>query len=80
MPIKPDYSCFTGPAEAGCDVYIWSCLNNERVVIYQCGTAFFMPQSTKEISTCGSSTAFEKNYNITVVNINSCTKSKRVWP
>lgn len=80
VAVKPDYSCFTGPAEAGCDVYIWRCLNNQRVVIYQCGTAFLMPQASKETSECNATTAFEKKYNINTENIGKCVQSKRIWP
>lgn len=79
MSVKPDYSCFTGPAEAGCDFYVWSCLNNEKIVVYQCGTALLMPQATKEVSACDSNTAFEKKYNITAESLSSCSKAKRVW-
>ena len=80
MPVKPDYTCFTGPAEAGCDVYIWSCLNNEKVIVHQCGTAFIMPKAKKETTACHSYTDFERKHSLTQETINSCEKSNQPWP
>lgn len=76
---KPDYSCFVGPSEAGCDIYIWSCLNNERIAIYQCGTAFLMPSAKREAVKCDQTTPIELKYDLNVKNLTTCRKTNRAW-
>ena len=80
MDSKPDHSCFVGPNETGCDFYIWNCINNQKVVIYQCGIAFAMPSAKQENSNCNSLTSFEEKYSIDTNNLDKCKKSMRPWP
>ncbi|MBY0555359.1 hypothetical protein K2P97_12575 [bacterium] len=73
---SPDRSCFVGPSEQGCEVYIWNCLNNEKIVIYQCGSAFMMPNASRESVDCKSQAPFEKKY---YASLKECASTPRKW-
>jgi len=59
MPVPPDQSCRTG-ACAGYDVWIWDCIQNRRVVVYQfCGSFTGCNRAEREEVACGERSPFE---------------------
>lgn len=59
MATAPDRACRTGGA-AGYDVYIWSCYNQQRVVIYKFSGELSCQEPQRETASCGGQTAIEK--------------------
>lgn len=60
MPTPPDHSCRTGGG-VGHDVWIWECVENRRVVIYQyCGGFVGCRPAEREEVACGGRTPFER--------------------
>jgi hypothetical protein len=56
----PDSSCQTG-YESGYDVFIWNCLKDEHVVVYQTTSVFFRMPAKIEKTSCNQLTEFEVN-------------------
>lgn len=55
----PDRSCRKG-VESVTDYYIWDCLNEEHIVVYQFGNYFGPTKPVKEVTKCGELTPIEK--------------------
>lgn len=79
IPTQPDYSCSTTGA-AGYDYYIWDCLNNEHVVVYQFFGEFFVTSAAEiEKVKCGELTAFEQNIKVREQGRNTCKRPAQPW-
>ncbi|MBW2526061.1 MAG: hypothetical protein JRI23_17910 [Deltaproteobacteria bacterium] len=60
MPTPPDRSCRTGGG-AGHDVWIWNCVNGQRVVVSQyCGGFVGCSEAEREVVPCGEKAPLEK--------------------
>lgn len=59
----PDRSCYVG-VEAVTDFYIWDCLNNEHIVIYQPQSLFGSGKPVRESVACGVKTQIEQETNL----------------
>jgi hypothetical protein len=59
----PDRACRVG-VESVTDYYIWDCLNNEHIVVYQFGNYFGPTKPKKEVSACGTKTSIEQRENL----------------
>lgn len=82
FPIKtqPDVSCNNGSGEAGYQIFVWNCLENERVVIYQWQSGLYKYPSKIEKSPCGKKTQFEKNEGIEQYSKEICRIHPPNWP
>jgi hypothetical protein len=58
MTTAPDRSCRTG-SPSGYDVYLWSCTNNQHVVVYQFSAENSCQQPQKDTAACGEMTPIE---------------------
>lgn len=76
MSARPDRSCRTGGA-SGYDVHIWTCLNNEHVVIYKYTAEMSCAEPKKEVSPCGELTALEQMLGTNVTE--GCTPPPNAW-
>ncbi len=74
---NPSYTCKTG-GEGGYEIYVWECLNNERVVIFQWQSGLFKYATKRQVSACGELTEFEKKMNLENGKSPKCT-SARKW-
>jgi hypothetical protein len=62
-PTKPPDEQFRTGVEAGDDVYIWHCYENNRVVVHQFGSACFGTRSPViDRGPCGAPLSVESNY------------------
>jgi hypothetical protein len=59
MSLKPDRACRTG-SPSGYDVYLWKCVQQQKVVIYQFSGEMSCQQPQKQTAACGELTAIEK--------------------
>ena len=76
---EPDFSCQTG-GEAGYDVYIWDCLNQEHVVVYQWQAGLYRWWSAKvEKVPCRQLTEFEKRMGIGDRVSRRCDSQPQLW-
>ena len=65
MPVRPDRSCRTGGA-SGYDVHIWTCLNQQRVVIYKYTAEMSCAEPQKEVSACSELAPIEQRLGVEV--------------
>lgn len=65
MPVRPDRSCRTGSA-SGYDVHIWTCLNQQHVVIYKYTAEMSCAEPQKEVTTCSELTPIEQQLGVEV--------------
>lgn len=78
IPITPDHSCQTSHT-SGYDVYIWECLSNEHVVVYQAQAEFSRGHAIKEKVACGQQTNFEKKIKFKDGRSELCVKKPVPW-
>lgn len=75
---QPDVSCWTG-SEAGYELYIWNCLNNEHVVVYQWQAGLYTYPSQIEKTQCGKQTEFEDNMHFKEGKSPTCKHEAKTW-
>jgi hypothetical protein len=56
----PDDQYTTGSGTHGYDVYVWSCLKGQRVVVAQFSSEMSCQAPRREAAPCGGTTAIEK--------------------
>lgn len=80
FPIKeqPDFSCGTGGV-AGYEIYVWNCVENKRVAVYQFQTEFISHPWTKEMSECNRVTSIEDKLKIDNGKSSICSKPMKNW-
>lgn len=59
MNTPPDRSCRTGEVH-GYDVYIWECIDQQRVVVYAYSGETSCEEPQREVVACGQLTAIEQ--------------------
>jgi len=62
MPTAPDRSCDIGSATHGHRVYLWSCYEDRKVVIYKYSAEMSAHAPIKETAACGELTKFETEH------------------
>lgn len=80
MPSPPDRSCRTNGGVSGYDVYIWKCVNNQKVVISQYTAEMSCKKAQKETVACGQLTPLEKTLGELVKEGCSEVPESQQWP
>ena len=73
----PDVSCSTGEVH-GHDVYIWSCVRGEHVVVAQYSAEMTCQSAVREVSACGRKTPLELKLKLTPTQC-SGPRGGRAW-
>jgi hypothetical protein len=79
MAQKPDRSCRTNQVE-GYDVYIWSCLSNQKVVVYKYSAEASCREPKRETAACNELTPIEVTLGDKVVDGCTPVPASLRWP
>lgn len=80
MDTAPDYQCRTG-GDGGYDLYVWECVDGERVAIAQfCTGLSGCREAERSVAACDETTALEGE--VAAGDLASCTPvpASRRWP
>lgn len=61
-PTRPDEQYSIGGSVHGYDVYVWHCLRDARVVVYQYSAEWTCQSAVRETAPCDGTTAFEQTH------------------
>ena len=78
MEVAPDNSCQTGN-EAGYNIYIWRCYNNQKIVVFQKSAGLYVFSAQKQVVECGAETEFEKEIEFAPTNSIICKRKPPEW-
>lgn len=79
MATPPDQSCEVGGAVHGWDVYMWSCVGGQHVVVAQYSAEMTCQAPVREAVACGATTTFETTHKITAATCKGPARGGREW-